>query len=554
MSILTKILPALKYFRVDDLTMDGSTLIIAGTAKKAAARCPLCGRRSRRIHSWYVRRVSDLPLAGVAVALCLRVRRFFCRVQSCPRRIFTERFPDFVVPHGRRSQSLRAALQQIGLAVGGEGGARLARRLGMPTGPTALLQLIRDLPVPDAGHPVAVGIDEWAWRRSARYGTLIVDLDRHRPIALLPARDAELAAAWFATQPHLATIARDRSDTFANAATRGAPQARQVADRFHLIRNLGEALEAFLLHKRTLLKEAAAAVADEVAPAVVPIPSAAMYPGKRKESRPHAWKERAEEKSRQQHERRLAAYDAVHDLHAKGADLAAIARMVGVSRRTVYRYLGMDSPPERKRPGRRVRPERAAYEAYLVQRWNEGCHNGRRLWREVRAAGYRCSETTVARFVARLRRGEPMRRTTRTSGGSVTSVQGPTARQVALLLLCRPARLTPEQERYVDILCQRDALIALAATLTRDFAQMLRDREGGRLDAWMTAATASEIAEVRRFALGLTKDYAAVQAGLTSVYSNGQTEGQITRLKLVRRAMYGRGNFDLVQRRVLLAA
>lgn len=147
-----------------------------------------------------------------------------------------------------------------------------------------------------------------------------------------------------------------------------------------------------------------------------------------------------------------------------------------------------------------------------------------------------------------------MRRTPRTSGGSVTSAPGPTARQVALLLLRRPARLTPEQERYMDILCQRDSLVAMAAALARDFAQMLRDREGGRLDAWITAATASEIAEVRRFALGLTKDYAAVQAGLTSEYSNGQTEGQTTRLKLVRRAMYGRGNFDLVQRRVLLAA
>lgn len=554
MSILTKTLPALKYFRVDDITGHDHKFIIMGTAKKGSARCPVCDRRSRRIHSWYVRHVSALPLAGIAVTLHLRVRRFFCSVRSCPRRIFTERFPDFVAPHGRRTQPLRAALQQIGLVVGGEGGARLARRLGMPSGPTSLLQLIRQLHLPDPGQPHAVGIDGWAWRRGARYGTLIVDLERHRPIALLPERDADLAAAWFATQPHLATIARDRSDTFAKAATRGAPQATQVADRFHLCRNLGEALEAFLLRKRTVLKAVAAAVADVIAPAIMPLASAAMYPGKRKEPRPQAWKGRAEEKSRQHHERRLTAYATVHELHTNGADLADIARMVGVSRRTVYRYLGMDCPPERKRPGRRVRPERAAYEAYLVQRWNEGCHNGRRLWREMRAAGYTCSETTVARFVAHLRRGDPIRRTTRASGGAVTSAQGPTARQVALLLLRHPRRLTREQELYVETLCQRDTLIATAATLARDFTQMLRDREGGRLDAWMTAATASEVAELRRFATGLTKDYAAVEAGLTSVYSNGQTEGQITRLKLVRRAMYGRGHFDLLQRRVLLAA
>ena len=166
MPILTKTLPALKYFRLDDITDNGHTFIIRGTAKNASARCPVCGRHSRRVHSRYVRHVADLPLAGIAVTLHLRVRRFFCPVLSCPRRIFTERFPDVVAPHGRRSQALRAALQQIALAVGGEGGARLAWRLGMPTGSTSLLQLIRQLRLPDPGQPHAVGIDEWGATRS----------------------------------------------------------------------------------------------------------------------------------------------------------------------------------------------------------------------------------------------------------------------------------------------------------------------------------------------------------------------------------------------------
>ena len=554
MSILAKVLPCLTYFHVDDIAIDGDKITIVGTAKRAFARCPLCGHRSRSVHSWYARGVSDLPLGRTALALHLRVRRFFCRVPSCPRRIFTERFPDFVAPHSRRSEDMRRALQHIGLALGGEAGARLARRLSLPTGPTSVLRLMRQLPLPDPGHPHAVGIDEWAWRRGLRYGTVIVDLERHRPIALLPERNADLAAAWFATQPQLDAIARDRSDTFANAATRGAPQATQIADRFHLCRNLGDALEAFLLHKRTLLKETAASVADTVAPAVVSIPWANMYPGTRKEHRPQAWTQRAEGKSRRRHERRVAAYDAVCDLHAKGADIADIARTVGVSRRTVYRYVGMGSPPERKRPGRRVRPERAAYEAYLVRRWNEGCHNGRRLWRELRALGHTCGETTVARFVAGLRRGEPVRRPTRTGGAAVTSAQGPTARHVALLLLRRPGHRTREEQAYMDELCRRDAPVAAAAALARDFMRMVRDREGASFDAWIAAATASESAEVRRFATGLTKDEAAVRAGLTLEYSNGQVEGQITRLKLIRRSMYGRGRFDLLQRRVLHVA
>ena len=303
-----------------------------------------------------------------------------------------------------------------------------------------------------------------------------------------------------------------------------------------------------------MLKAAAAAVADVIAPAIMPRASAAMYSGTRKEPPPRARKGRVEEKGRQHHGRRPTAYAAVHALQTKGADLADLARMVGVSRRTVYRYPGMGCPPARKRPGRRGRPERAAHEAYLVPRWNEGCHHGRRPWRELRAAGSTGGETPVARFVARLRRGAPIRRTTRASGGAVTSAQGPTARPVALLLLRHPRRPTREHELHGETRRQRDTLIAPAAALARDSTQMPRDRAGGRLDAWTTAATAGEVAALRRVATGLTKDDAAVEAGLTSGYSNGQTEGHMTRLKLVRRAMYGRGHSDLLHRRVLLAA
>jgi transposase len=245
----------------------------------------------------------------------------------------------------------------------------------------------------------------------------------------------------------------------------------------------------------------------------------------------------------------------MRDLRAKGADIVEIARRVGVSRRTVYRYLSLDGPPTRKRPVRRPSPERVAWEAYIARRWADGCRNGRRLWREARAAGYRCGERNVARFVAHLRRQEPQQRpASSTSSQAVTSVQGPTARQVSLLFLQRPTNLTQEQATYLDHLCQRDAAIGTAYALAQDFVHMLRAREGERLDAWIAATAESGMAELRRFALGLQEDDAAVRAGLSLPYSNGQTEGQIHRLKLVRRSMYGRGKFDLLERRVLLSA
>jgi transposase len=424
----------------------------------------------------------------------------------------------------------------------------------MPTSPDTLLGLIRALPLADPGQPRVVGIDEWAWRKGLRYGTAVVDLEQHRPIALLPERDADAVAAWFAAQPHLEIIARDRSGLFSEAATRGAPQARQVADRFHLLRNLGEALETLLLRKRDHLKETAATMAALAAPAAVVTPGPAMYPGKRKTPQRQAWKERAEEDSLRRHARWVAAYEAIWALQRKGADIADIARTVGVSRKTVYRYLRLDGPPQRKRPVRRARPERRAWEAYVQHRWQEGCHNGRRLWREVRDQGHRCSESAVARFVAQLRRGQAPAAPT-TARGVLASVQGPTACHVSLLLLRRPADLTTDQTRYLTHLCQRDTTVAAAYALAQEFAQMLRQREGEQhLDTWITAATQSEVEELRRFAAGLTRDYAAVRAGLTLVHSNGQTEGQITKLKFVRRSMYGRGKLDLLQHRLLPAS
>jgi len=557
MPLLTKVFPQLKYFHLDDIDITGDTLSIFGTAKRASARCPVCGRRSRSVHSWYARTVSDLPVSRRVVVLHLRVRRFFCRVPSCPRRIFTERLPTLVAPHGRWSQGLRGTVQQIGFALGGEAGARLAQILGMRTSPDTLLNLIRATPLPTVDDVRLLGLDEWAWRKGRRFGTILVDLARHRVIALLPERSADSTVTWLAQHPEIEVITRDRSKLYADAATRGAPQAIQVVDRFHILRNLGEALEAFLHRKSACLKDVASALNTGLAPpaerAAGETPDGETPDGNEQAALP-LWRQRAEEVNVEYHQQRVAAYEAVHALWANGADVADIARTVGISRQTTYRYLSMSSPPDR----RRRRFERRAraldpYEDYLCRRWSEGCHNGMQLWREIRAMGFAYSSSPVSRFVARLRQ-DPALRPAGRARSALTSTRGPSAREVALLFLRRPDDRTDDQQAYVEHLLQEDATIAAAYAVTQDFATMLRQRQGERLDAWIEHAAHSGIEDLTRFALGLRDDYAAVQAGLTLAYSNGQVEGQVTRLKLVRRTMYGRGTFDLLQQRVLHAA
>jgi len=555
MSLLTKVFPQLKHFHLDDIDITDGTMSISATAQTASARCPLCGRRSRSVHSWYARTVSDLPVSRTVVVLHLRVRRFFCRVLSCPRRIFTERLPTLVAPHGRWSQGLRAAVQQIGFSLGGEAGARLAHVLGMGTSPDTLLNLVRAAPLPAAGTIRVLGVDEWAWRKGRRFGTILVDLERHRVAALLPERSAETTAAWLATQPTLEVVCRDRAALYADAIARGAPQAVQVADRFHIVANLVEALEEVLLACKGSLKEAAAEVAAALATeeAIAPM-AGGMYRGK-PQDRPQRWTQRMEERSLARHAPHVAAYEAVHALHQRGVGVAEIARTVGLSRQGVYRYLRRTTPPARKQPHQRQRIRvLEPYEPYLLARWREGCHTVTRLYDEIVARGYTGSYASLVRFTTPLRHlGHPARPAA-PKRPALSSVRGPSARGVAFLCVQRPDDLDAEQALYIERLRRREATVVTAHDVAQGFMRMMRERRGADLDGWIEQAVASGIDRLKGFARGLRDDGDAVRAGLTLSYSNGQVEGQVHRLKLVRRSMYGRGRFDMLERRVLRTA
>jgi len=393
------------------------------------------------------------------------------------------------------------------------------------------------------------------YKRGLRYGTIICDLERHRPADLLPDRSADSVAAWLRAHPSVEVAARDRSGLYADGIARGAPQAVQVADRWHLVDNLADALEKFLLHKGARLQEAAAAlVAASVEPSEARGPVDEMYRGKPRTPRPQRGLRRAEEESERRLAARRAKCEAVCDLHVKGATITDIARTVGVTRRTVYRYLN-DGPPHRRRPTTRgSRRVLERWEPYLLKRWTEGCHTATTLWAEIRARGFAHSVSNVQRFCAQLRgEGPPPRKLAR-AASPFASVRGPSARRVASLLLQRPERRTAEQLAYLEYLRRADVSIAAADDLTQDFLRMVRERQGERLDAWIEATAGGEIAALRRFALGLRDDYDAVHAGLTLAHSNGQTEGFINKLKLTKRSMYGRGKADLLRQRMLRAA
>jgi len=234
-------------------------LLVHITSNSLCSPCPVCSTPSQAIHSYYRRKPADLPCAGRPIRLLLIVRKFFCRNPACPRKVFTERLPELIKPASRLTTRLREALQTIGFALNGEGGARLACRLGIPISATTLLRSLHLVPTPPIGKVRVVGLDDWAWRKGQRYGTIIIDQERHVVIDLLAERSAESVQKWLEAHPEVEIVSRDRGGTYVDGATWGAPQATQIADRWHILSNLGDAVEEFLIRAHIRLPDAPAA-------------------------------------------------------------------------------------------------------------------------------------------------------------------------------------------------------------------------------------------------------------------------------------------------------
>jgi transposase len=539
----------------------GLVLVVAATAR--AARCPGCGEPSRRVHSRYGRTARDLPWGELPVRLRLHVRRFFCDAPVCPRRIFTERLPGVVAPYARCTDRLAAWLTHVAFALGGEPGARLLGHQRLPRSGDTLLRRIRATALPAGPPPRLLSVDDFAFRRGQTYGSILVDLERHRVADLLPDRQAATFAAWLGARPPPLVLSRDRGGEYARGARQGAPEAVQVADRFHLLRNVGEAAER-------VLRRHAAALRQVPAPPP-PAPRAPRGAGPPRPAPPEVgaggwpalWRElRRGERDRQAARARTkqdldARFAAIHGAAARGLNTSAIARAVGVHRHTVQQYLARPAAPARESPARRP-SMLAPYAGYLLERWRQGERQALALWRELVAQGYPGRYRQVARFVAALRRRE---QAGRRGAALAPPPDGLTPKRARGLLLARPAARTPEAAAAVARLAALHPDLRAAAGLLDGFARLLRDKAGGppaqrwaQLEQWLAAAAGSGLPEFDAFAVKARQDLWAVAAALILPYSQGQTEGHVNRLKALKRAMYGRAKFDLLRQRVLYAA
>ena len=511
------------------ISSDGITLHLHG--KRKTAQCPECFKRSDSVHSCRRRRIQHLPCSGQTLWLVFSVRHWYCRNPACSRKIFAESLAPFAGSHQQSSQALQNLQRQLGLIAGGEAGKRAATAAALRCSADTLLRRVINTPETKQSGAPHVGIDEWAWHRGHCCGMLIVNLDTHRPLVLLPGRDQRTLATWFRKYPEIQVVSRDRSGVYATAAREGAPQARQVADRWHLLKNIGDEPERMMYRHIPLIR----LVASELSPKKSPEPELSV---------PAASLRRPERLKQQTRKKRHQRWTEVMALYNKGCSFREISRITGLSRVTVSRWVRSGTFPEMS-----TRPPKLGlldpWREWLKEQREIGKYNASRIWREMVARGVTGSETIVRHAVAKWRKGwiPPI----------TTAARPPSVSRVSRWLM--PWRIIRGEEnyasRFISLMCEKEPELKIAQQLVLKFYRILKTQNKSQLSSWFTRVHESGSAELRRVAAGMEADAAAICEAISSRWSNGVVEGHINRLKMLKRQMYGRAGFELLRQRVM---
>lgn len=501
---------------VESRTVVGAVVEMSGRLATAGAICPDCGIPSTSFHSRYHRTLSDLPVSGSMVRLRLSVRRFRCTHTPCSRRTFSEPLaPPVGRRYGRRVGRCEALVRAVAIALGGRPGARMLARLAVPWSRDTMLRVLRrnDPSAVPAAPARVVGIDDFAWRRGHSYGSIVVDLERREVIDLLPDRQRDTVIAWLRQNPQVEIICRDRGPGYGAAASEAAPQARQVADRWHLFENASAAFLAAVRSEMPCLRRALAPTG--------PVDPATLT--------------RAERLQWEGAQSREALNRQIIDLAGQGMPIKAMARTAGISRQTIRKVLR----GQRHDTFRSRQSSLDAWSLTLEAEWNTGCRIGAELWRRLKASGFAGSLRVVSEWATRRRRDEKLGHaggaglSARTIARSMTTERDTGSAQTALI--------NAVIERAVP------ALINAREALDR-FHAMMRSKDEARLDPWIALAADTKLAG---FAAGVEADRDAVAAAISTPWSSGQVEGKINRLKAIKRQMYGRAKIDLLKARVM---
>lgn len=537
--LISELLGGMPWLNIEGVAIDQQRIEVAAQSVQKQSGCPCCGALSASIHSHYGRTLLDLPWGEYRVHIHLWVRRFRCHEIMCERNIFTERFTTWIERYARRTARVWKVVTNINLETSSRSTSRISDCVHMAASSASVLRKLHTLRVPEGTKATMIGVDDFAFKRSRSYGTIIVDLETNKPVDLLADRTAPTLTSWLKEHPEVKLISRDRSTDYANGISQAGTKATQVLDRWHLLKNLSDALERAVQDQQEAIKSLAK--------------SWGIRPRQRTKS---------EELARAQHrEERQERYQAIRALHKNGLNISQIGRELGFHPSTIRRAIRGDALPERH--GRHATSSiLTPFMSYLEQRWAQGYRNASQLWRDIKAQGYPGTAKQISRW-AQERRELPFKHRKLDPDTIKQLPPAPQPRYTALSLA--PRQITwllqkPEPELTADEVLFLDELLAavphlgIARALGQDFQTLFFKRDANQVDVWLAEAQDCTVTALQTFAAGLQRELAPFKAAVTLSWSNGPVEGNINKLKFIKRQMYGRASFSLLRRRVLLAA
>lgn len=512
-------------FQVITVEKEEGKVLIYVNSKQLGSNCPLCNELSSRIHSYYTRRIMDLPMIGSQTLLILNTRKFYCLNINCIRKVFTERFSEHIVNRKTVTRRLNEKFLKIASLMGGNGGVRICQLMNIPVSSSTLIRLIHQEPLEQSAVPKVLGIDDWAFKKGSRYGTIIVDLERRKIIDLLPDREALSVEKWLKAHPGVEIVSRDRYSNFANGVKNASTSIKHVADRWHLLKNLGDAMQRALDRNVVSLKVAR----------------------RQKNIRSHKdiQLQSVEAKENEINEDGVIGrkFCQVKQMLLEGHSIKKISRETGVTRITIRKWKSYDVLPPKRSPKmtnmhfydeavRKILDENPTIETKeVLQKITEMGYNG------SRSGGYEN---------IRKLRGSKMKNTVL----PLPSLFWVPPKASNLFYIDK-RHLSTEEKKFVNTLCMESREIKKAAKLIRAFKSMLKKKDGSLLQPWIEDAISSNVKEIKGFARGLLSDIEAIENGVRLPWSNGPVEGLVNKLKITKRQMYGRASFALLRKRLV---
>lgn len=535
-----------KELKVYSVKQEESSVKVELESCQPQSICPLCGKASSKEHSRYFRKLMDEPIFGNRAYLGLSVRKFYCHTKNCERKIFTERFSSFIKSYARKTDRLKESLTALAFSSNAETGKKVSRKLSLPVSADTLLRLIRKSSEKGDENLKIIGVDDWAIKKGNHYGTIICNLETHKPVDVFPERSTEALEKWLRKHPGIEIATRDRSNSYRKAFNNTSPKTTQIADRFHLSKNLLDALKNFV--KRTFGSRIHIGYKE------IEIKKTLHIQVKKSKEKILS---KAEKNGIEARNKKRKIVREVKKMYSEGKSISAIFKTMHLAKATIRRYLHLD---EEEAVTYQSSTRSSILDPYLeiIETLIAEGKTASKIFNEIKAMGYSGGDRNVRRFVKRIKKEFIGPNISKTSPKLETKeVPKPKIKtwikryDLTSYMWSFPDELNEEGEKNLKVILKKAPLLEKIYPLIQDYRTMAKEKDHQKLRIWINNASLSEVSEIVSFSKGLDNDFEEVYNAFLYPYSNGVVEGHVNRLKMIKRQMYGRANLDLLRKKVL---